>query len=62
MRSAGIGDLLCKVVLETPVSLTDKQKALLKEFKESLEGNPKHSPKEKTWIDGVKDFFETLKG
>ena len=62
VRSAGIGDLLCKVVLETPVSLTDKQKALLKEFKESLEGNPKHSPKEKTWFDGVKDFFETLKG
>ena len=62
VRSAGVGDLLCKVVLETPVSLTEKQKSLLKEFKETLEGNPKHSPKEKSWFDGVKDFFETLKG
>ena len=50
------------MVLETPVSLTEKQKSLLKEFKETLEGNPKHSPKEKSWFDGVKDFEETLKG
>src|ERR1035437_2096986 len=32
VRSIGHGDLLCHVVLETPVNLTDHQKDLLREF------------------------------
>ena len=61
VRGSGVGDLLCKVVVETPVKLTDKQKELLREFKSSLGGSDKHSPKEKSWFDGVKDFFDGLK-
>ena len=61
VRGGGVGDLLCKVVVETPVKLTDKQKELLREFKSSLGGSDKHSPKEKSWFDGVKDFFDGLK-
>ncbi len=61
VRGGGVGDLLCKVVVETPVKLTDKQKSLLNEFRESLAGSDKHSPREKTWFDGVRDFFDGLK-
>ena len=61
VRAAGVGDLLCKVLVETPVKLTDEQKRLLEQFKASLGNSDKHSPKGKTWFDGVKDFFETLK-
>jgi molecular chaperone DnaJ len=61
VRGGGVGDLLCKVVVETPVKLTDKQKTLLREFKDSLGGSDRHSPKEKSWFDGVRDFFDGLK-
>ncbi|HAL42608.1 MAG TPA: molecular chaperone DnaJ [Gammaproteobacteria bacterium] len=61
VRSAGVGDLLCKVVLETPVKLTDHQRRLFEELKTSLEANAKHSPRGKTWFDGVKSFFDGLK-
>ena len=61
VRGGGVGDLLCKVVVETPVKLTDKQKELLREFKESLGDSDRHSPKEKSWFDGVRDFFDGLK-
>ena len=60
VRGGGVGDLLCKVVVETPVKLNDKQKALLQDFKASLGDSDKHSPKEKSWFDGVKDFFDGL--
>jgi molecular chaperone DnaJ len=58
VRGGGIGDLLCRVVVETPVHLTQKQKDLFKELQEGM-GN-KHSPRSKGWFDGVKKFFEEL--
>jgi molecular chaperone DnaJ len=61
VRSTGVGDLLCKVVLETPVKLTDEQRKLLEDFKASLGASTKHSPREKSWFDGVKNFFDALK-
>ncbi len=58
----GVGDLLCRVVVETPVHLNQHQKELLREFEASLqERNGKHSPKARSWFDGVKKFFEDLK-
>lgn len=60
-RSGRTGDLLCRVVIETPVNLSNSQKDLLKQFSESLkEGGDSHSPKSKTWFDGVKRFFEGI--
>ena len=62
VRRGGLnGDLLCRVVVETPVRLSDKQKDLLHEFKTSLEANgTKHSPKEESWFQSVKNFFEGI--
>lgn len=56
VRGHSVGDLMCRVVVETPVNLTSRQKELLQELQESLEGK-KHSPKSKGWFDGVKKFF-----
>ena len=62
VRGGGVGDLLCKVVVETPVKLDDSQKELLRKFKDSLEQSAEHhSPKESGWFRGVKDFFDSLK-
>ena len=56
VRGGALGDLLCKVVVETPVNLSGKQKELLREFQASLDGK-KHSPKQSSWFEGMKDFF-----
>jgi molecular chaperone DnaJ len=61
VRGSHVGDLMCRVMVETPVNLTSKQKGLLQEFEKTLTGDGKHRPKEHTWLTGVKKFFEELK-
>jgi molecular chaperone DnaJ len=63
LRSKQQGDLLCRVVIETPVSLNQAQKELLQSFQASLsvEDNRSHSPKKDSWFDGVKRFFDGIK-
>ncbi len=61
VRGAQVGDLLCKIMVETPVNLSSRQKELLREFDASMEGSDKHSPRHHSWLDGVKKFFEELK-
>ncbi|MCL1146104.1 molecular chaperone DnaJ [Shewanella sp. 10N.261.52.F9] len=61
VRSHAVGDLLCKVVMETPVNLNERQKELLREFEDTLTGqSKKHSPKAEGFFDGVKKFFQDL--
>ncbi|RUO38754.1 molecular chaperone DnaJ [Aliidiomarina shirensis] len=65
VRSGSVGDLVCKAVIETPVNLSSKQKALLKEFEESMgtgDEAAKYRPKERGFFDGVKKFFDDLTG
>ena len=61
VRGGSTGDLICKVVVETPVSLSKRQKELLQEFQSTLDGDDKQSPRKKSWFDGVKDFFDDMK-
>jgi molecular chaperone DnaJ len=62
VRGGATGDLICKVVIETPVKLTSKQKDLLREFEESMnKDSNKHNPQGRTWMDGVKKFFDDMK-
>ena len=62
VRGGAVGDLLCRVLVETPVNLDDKQVSMLRDFESTLESNSrKHRPKESSWLDGVKSFFEDLK-
>ncbi|GEA59596.1 chaperone protein DnaJ [Vibrio comitans NBRC 102076] len=70
MRSKGVkgvrggpqGDLIVKLVVETPVKLNSRQKELLKEFEELCGGEAanKHKPKSEGFFDGVKKFFDDL--
>jgi molecular chaperone DnaJ len=62
VRGGPIGDLFCRVVIETPVNLTEEQRDILRSFEASMEGSRRsHSPRESTWLDGVKRFFETIR-
>lgn len=58
-RSAYAGDLICKIIVETPVKLNEEQKALLRQLEESLEGSS-NKPKSSSFFDGVKKFFDNL--
>ena len=59
IRSSSNGDLYCRVHVETPINLTSEQERLIRQLDESLTGdNKNHRPKEKTWMDSIKDFFE----
>ncbi|CAA9891541.1 chaperone Hsp40, co-chaperone with DnaK [Candidatus Methylobacter favarea] len=63
VRGGAVGDLLCRVHIETPVHLTKEQKALIEKLGESLSGGGKyHSPQEHSWTDGVKTFFDKITG
>jgi molecular chaperone DnaJ len=50
---------MVRVVVETPVNLTSRQKELLREFQETTDdSHKKHSPKKHSFFDSVKKFFE----
>lgn len=63
VRGGGPGDLMCRVIVETPVNLSKKQKDILREFQQTLEqdGDQKHAPKKHSWFEGVKSFFDDMK-
>ena len=58
VRSSTTGDLMCHVVIETPINLTPRQRELLAEL-ESINVNDsgRHNPRAKSWMDKVKEFF-----
>ena len=61
VRGGPVGDLFCRIVVETPVNLSREQKELLRKFDESLQKDARHHhPREETWLDGVKRFFSSL--
>jgi molecular chaperone DnaJ len=61
VRGSAVGDLLCRVVVETPVKLSSEQKDLLRQLEDSMKNHGKHSPQHHSWLDGVKNFFDSMK-
>ncbi|HEY5719057.1 MAG TPA: molecular chaperone DnaJ [Gammaproteobacteria bacterium] len=62
VRGGAQGDLLCRVAVETPVNLTEEQKRILREFAATMERDGgHHSPKQDSWLDGVRKFFDGIK-
>lgn len=56
VRSSMVGDLLCRIVVETPVNLTSRQRELLKELQASFDGEDSaSSPKKKSFFDRLFD-------
>ncbi len=63
VRSGSVGDLICKVIIETPVNLTESQKSILRQLEEAMgtgDEVARYRPKEKGFFDGVKKFFDDL--
>ncbi len=61
MRNGHVGDLICRVVVETPVKLSKRQRELLEEFETSFVGDSSaHTPRATSWLDGVKQFWERV--
>jgi molecular chaperone DnaJ len=61
VRESGVGDLFCRVQIETPVSLTSEQKEKLRAFDAAIQNEGgRHSPRARSWFDGVKEFFERM--
>ncbi|MCP4212278.1 MAG: molecular chaperone DnaJ [Halieaceae bacterium] len=61
VRGGSVGDLLFRVDVETPVKLNKEQKGLIEELRASLgQGGKSHSPRQTSWFEGVKNFFDDL--
>ncbi len=61
VRDSGVGDLFCRVQVETPVHLTADQREKLREFDAAIQNEGgRHSPRARSWFDGVKEFFERM--
>lgn len=58
VRGGNVGDLICKIQIETPVNLSEEQKNLLLQFDSKLKDNSKkHNPQSQSWIDSLKRIF-----
>lgn len=55
VHGQGTGDLLTKIIVETPVRLSEKQKELLEKFGELEKEN--NSPRKQGFLDKIKGFF-----
>ncbi len=61
VRTRAIGDLYCRLIVETPVGLTSQQKQLLSEFDNLLDaGGAKHNPRANNWTRKIKSFWDKL--
>ncbi|MBT9568750.1 MAG: molecular chaperone DnaJ [Thiobacillus sp.] len=56
VRSHAPGDLLCHMLVETPVNLSERQRELLREFEELSPGR-NNNPRAQSFMDKVKSFF-----
>ena len=62
VRGGAMGDLLCRVMVETPVNLSAEQQDLLRKFQTTLDNDGgRQSPKKSSWFAGVKSFFDDMK-
>ncbi len=61
VRNAYIGDMLCRVVIETPVNLNKEQQELLLKLQQSLNNSHQdHSPKSIGFLKKLKIFFDYI--
>ncbi|PID65801.1 MAG: molecular chaperone DnaJ [Gammaproteobacteria bacterium] len=61
VRNHTTGNLLVRVIVETPVNLNKEQIDLLEKFQTSLgQGGNRHSPQESGWLDDLKGFWDKM--
>lgn len=59
LRTTMKGDLLCRIVVETPTNLNNQQKELLRQLQESM-GEHQESPQKKSFFDKLKEDVKDL--
>ena len=58
MRGGSAGDLMCRIVVETPVNLNKEQADLVRQLKSSLDSSgSKQSPRKSSWFEGSNPFL-----
>lgn len=63
VRSHSVGDLHCKIHVETPVNLSSEQKKLIRQLEKTIKAaGDRNNPRKKGWFDNVKSFLDRLKG
>ena len=60
LRDSTSGDLLCRMMIETPVNLSSEQKELLRTFEATLKSEYNH-PRSYKWFESVLKFFISSK-
>lgn len=61
IRAHAPGDMLCRVVVETPVNLSSEQKDMLRQFKQTMSGDDnKQSPNKESFFSAVRKFFDEM--
>lgn len=62
VRGGRTGDLICDVMVETPVRLSKRQREILESFEATFDGEEpdEHSPRARSWVDGVKQFWSRV--
>jgi molecular chaperone DnaJ len=62
VRGGRTGDLICSVVVETPVRLTKQQRELFEALEATfVDGEENlHTPRAKSWVSGVKQFWSRV--
>lgn len=60
VRGGMQGDLLCKIIVETPTNLTSEQKSLLEQFAKTLNSDNGASAKKKGFFDKIKDEVKDI--
>lgn len=58
VRGGATGDLICTVLVETPVKLNKQQKELLRQFSDSLGEGNHNTPETTSWMSKAKKFFD----
>ena len=60
VRTSMRGDIICRIMVETPINLNREQKDLLRQFQDTLDGDSKHdqSPKKKSFFEKLGDLFD----
>lgn len=58
VRGGPVGDLICTVLVETPVKLNKQQKELLRQFADAMGTGSAHSPETASWLGKAKKFLD----
>jgi molecular chaperone DnaJ len=60
VRGGRTGDLICRVMVETPVRLTREQRELLEKLEATFTDDNELTPRAKGWMDGVRQFWSRV--